>query len=124
MATMMTKTLTVTIDAPFGRVAADLADPMTHPEWGQTFFSGPARASGRPGEVIVPVPMMGGDVRYRIDGDTNALDLATGLRYALGDLSVDLTVEYDLLDLPRSKEDGFGVWLTVRRDFPSLFTKR
>ena len=59
-----------------------------------------------------------------VDGDTNAVDLATGLRYALGDLSVDLTVEYDLLDLPRSKEDGFGVWLTVRRDFPSLFTKR
>ncbi len=72
MATMTTKTLVVTIDAPFERVAADLGDPMTHPEWGSTFFSGPAGVSGRPGEVIAPVPMMGGDVRYKIDADTKA----------------------------------------------------
>ena len=59
-----------------------------------------------------------------VDGDTGAVDLATALSYALGDLSVELSVEYDLLDLPDSKEDGFGVWLTVRRDFPSLFGTR
>ena len=59
-----------------------------------------------------------------VDGDTNSVDATAGLSYAVGDLSVDLTVEYDLLDLPQSKEDGFGVWLTVRRDFPSLFGTR
>ncbi len=59
-----------------------------------------------------------------VDGDTNAVDLSAGLSYALGDLLVDLTVEYDLLDLPESKEDGFGVWLTVRREFPNLFGRR
>lgn len=70
MATMTTKTLVVTINAPFERVAADLADPMTHPEWAKAFFSGPARESGRPGEVIAPVPMMGGDVSFKIESDT------------------------------------------------------
>ena len=59
-----------------------------------------------------------------IDGDTNAVDLAAAVSYALGDLSVELSVEYDLLDLPNSKEDGFGVWLTVRRELPNLFARK
>ncbi len=59
-----------------------------------------------------------------VDGDTSGVDLGTGISYAVGDLEVELSVEYDLLDLPRSKEDGFGVWLRVRRDFPNLFARR
>ena len=66
MATFSTKTLTVTIDAPYENVAHDLADPSTHPEWGTEFFVGPVRP-GEGGEVVVTVPAMGGDVRYRVD---------------------------------------------------------
>jgi hypothetical protein len=68
MATLHTHTLTVTIDAPLAQVAADLADPATHPEWATEFYSGPVRpAEG--GEFTAPVPMMGGEVRHRIDAD-------------------------------------------------------
>lgn len=68
MATAETATLTVTIDAPYERVARDLADPVTHPEWAHEFFSGPTRR-GEGDEVVVPVPLMGGDARFRIESD-------------------------------------------------------
>lgn len=68
MATLETHTVTVTIDAPFATVAADLADSTTHHEWATEFFAGPVRP-GEPGEFIAPVPMMGGEVRHRIDAD-------------------------------------------------------
>ena len=68
MPTMQTHTLAVTIDAPPERVARDLADPATHPEWGTEFFAGPARPLDG-GEVAVTVPMMGGEARMRIDAD-------------------------------------------------------
>jgi hypothetical protein len=68
MATLPTHTVTVTIDAPLAQVAADLADPTTHPSWATEFYAGPVRpAEGR--EFIAPVPMMGGEVRHRIDAD-------------------------------------------------------
>ena len=68
MSVLETTTVTVTIEAPFERVADDLADPARHPEWATEFFAGPAKA-GRDGEVIVSVPQMGGDVSFRIDAD-------------------------------------------------------
>ena len=68
MTTFTTKTLAVTIDALYEVVAQDLADPSTHPEWGTEFFADPTRP-GENGEVIAPVPAMGGDVRYRVDAD-------------------------------------------------------
>jgi hypothetical protein len=68
MATLHTHTLTVTIDAPLAQVAADLADPTTHPEWATEFYAGPVRPT-EAGEFIAPVPMMGGEVRHRIDAD-------------------------------------------------------
>ena len=68
MATLHTRTLTVTIDAPLAQVATDLADPTTHPNWATEFYAGPVRpASG--GEFIAPVPMMGGQVRHKLDAD-------------------------------------------------------
>jgi hypothetical protein len=68
MATLHTRTLTVTIDAPLSRVATDLADPTTHPAWATEFYAGSVRpAEG--GEFVAPVPMMGGEVRHRIDAD-------------------------------------------------------
>jgi hypothetical protein len=68
MATLPTHTVTVTIDAPLVKVAADLADPTTHPEWATEFYAGPARPAAG-GEFLAPVPMMGGEVRHRIDAD-------------------------------------------------------
>jgi hypothetical protein len=41
MATLHTHTLTV--DTPVVKVAADLADPTTHPEWATEFYAGPVR---------------------------------------------------------------------------------
>lgn len=64
-----TRTLTVSIDAAFTKVAADLADPATHPSWAHRFFSGPTIPGPAPGEVLVTVPMMGGTVRYKVDAD-------------------------------------------------------
>jgi hypothetical protein len=68
MATLHTHTLTVTIDAPLVKVAADLADPTTHPDWATEFYAGPVRPAAG-GDFIAPVPMMGGQVRHRIDAD-------------------------------------------------------
>ncbi len=68
MATLHTVTVTVTIDAPLAQVATDLADPTTHPAWATEFYAGPVRpAEG--GEFVAPVPMMGGEVRHKIDAD-------------------------------------------------------
>ena len=68
MATLETTTLSVTIDAPFERVVADLADPTSHPEWATEFFAGPARPVSTT-EAEVDVPMMGGPARLRVDAD-------------------------------------------------------
>jgi len=74
------------------------------------------------------VAASGGDYQMGLvsfkDNVQTDVDLAAGLSYALGDLYVELSVEYDLLDLPNSKEDGFGVWLTVRREFPNLLVRK
>lgn len=78
MPTMTTRTLSVTIDAAFDAVVADLADPLTHPEWANEFFVGPAKAGERIGEATATVPAMGGPVRLRIDADPacGRIDLA------------------------------------------------
>lgn len=68
VSTQETRTLTVTIDAPFEAVTTDLADPARHLEWATEFFAGPGRQQ-EDGSVIAMVPMMGGDVRFRIVGD-------------------------------------------------------
>ena len=69
MAIQETKTLTVSIDADFHKVATDLANPMTHPEWAHRFFAGPAIPTSTKDEVVAQVPMMGGKVRYKIEAD-------------------------------------------------------
>jgi hypothetical protein len=77
MSTFPTATLSVTIDAPLATVAADLADPTTHPEWATEFFA--SAASPRPdgGGVTVVVPMMGGEVAFDVKGapELGVLDL-------------------------------------------------
>jgi hypothetical protein len=68
MTTKQSATLAETIDAPFDAVAADLADPMNHPQWATEFFDGPATDNGD-GSVSVNVPLMGGPARMKIDAD-------------------------------------------------------
>ena len=65
-------------------------------------------------------------IAYRLendstDGVTHAWDITAGLQYLVGDLATELTIEYDRLDLPEAKEDDFGLYLRVRREFPSVF---
>jgi hypothetical protein len=68
MTTFTTKTIVATIDAPFDKVAADLAERFTHPEWGAEFFACPVRQDSN-GGLIVHVPAMGRDVQYRVETD-------------------------------------------------------
>lgn len=59
-----------------------------------------------------------------VDGVTNGWDVSAGLAYAVGDLSCELTFDYDRLDLPRSEEDDYGVYLRVRREIPDVLASR
>lgn len=68
MTTHHTRTLTVTIDAPLGVVAADLADAANHPAWATEFFAGPGELQPD-GTLAVPVPMMGGPTSFRVEAD-------------------------------------------------------
>lgn len=67
MTTATTRTLSVTIDAPFTAVVSDLSDPLAYPQWGTEFFAGPADPGEKPGVVNANVPMMGGPVEMRIN---------------------------------------------------------
>lgn len=71
MPILESKTLATSIDAAFDRVATDLADPVTHPEWACSFFTGPAARTAAANEVLVLVPMMGGMVRYKVEADAD-----------------------------------------------------
>jgi hypothetical protein len=59
-----------------------------------------------------------------VRGTTNAWDVTAGLDYVIGDLTAELVVEYDRLDLPGSEEDDIGVYVRVRRDFRDVFAHR
>ncbi len=50
-------------------------------------------------------------------GTTNGFDLEGSLAYRRGYLTVELTLEYDLLRIAGSREDGMSAWLTLRWDF-------
>ena len=68
MTTFTTKTIVATIDAPFDKVAPDLAEPFTYPKWGAEFFAGPVRQDSG-GGLIVRVPAKGGYVQYHVKTD-------------------------------------------------------
>lgn len=59
-----------------------------------------------------------------VDGITRAWDLSAGLEYAMGDLSGELMLEYDRLDLPQSEENNFGVFVRLRRELPNVLRRR
>ncbi len=54
------------------------------------------------------------------DGETDGVDLECGVRFQRGRLGVDLTVEYNLLKIREDRDEGFGVWLHLRRDLSHL----
>ncbi len=61
--------------------------------------------------------------RYQDDslyGITNGVDLTASLAYKIGEFSVLVEAEYDMLDLPQSSDDSVGVWLKLRRDIPII----
>ena len=68
MSTLETETVTVTIDAPPETVSADIADPSSHLEWATEFFSGTGEDRGD-GTWLMNVPLMGGPVLMRTEGD-------------------------------------------------------
>ncbi|MGH2741704.1 MAG: hypothetical protein ACRDN8_04295 [Thermoleophilaceae bacterium] len=68
MAVLETHAAKISIDAPFREVARLVADPARAHEWGTEFYSGPLRRADGD-EWIAPVPMMGGEIRYRHEAD-------------------------------------------------------
>jgi hypothetical protein len=59
-----------------------------------------------------------------VDGMTDGVDLEMGFQYVRGYLTVELTLEYDLLAIAQNREQGFGVFLNVRRDLSHLLPAR
>jgi hypothetical protein len=57
-------------------------------------------------------------------GKTHGVDLEWGLKWVRGYLTVELTVEYDLLAIAQNREQGYGVFLNVRRDLSHLLPGR
>jgi len=47
-------------------------------------------------------------------GETNAVDLGSRLAYQRGNMSLEFSLEYDLLYLPESHEDGVSAWVNLR----------
>jgi len=112
MTTFTTKTIVATIDAPFDKVAADLADTFTHPQWGAEFFAGPVGQDSS-GGLIVHLSAMGGDVQYRVETD---------LEHGIFDLFVaPLDGQFDAplpVRLLRNDDDVDVLWTLIR--FPGM----
>ena len=65
--------------------------------------------------------------RYEDDslyGITRGVDLTAALEWKLGYFSLRFEAEYDVLDLPRSGDDAFAVWLKLRREIPVIGRER
>ncbi len=61
--------------------------------------------------------------RYEDDdsfGITHGVDLTAGLQWRIGLFALSLDVEYDVLRLPGSRDDGLSVWMKLRREIPLL----
>ena len=65
----------------------------------------------------------GATYRYEDDslfGITHGVDLNAALDWKIGYFSLRLEAEYDLLDLPGSRDDGMSFWLKLKREVPLL----
>lgn len=59
--------------------------------------------------------------RYEDDslaGVTRGVDVSGSLNWRIGQFTALLEVEYDLLELDRSRDRAFGAWIKLRRTFP------
>ncbi len=55
-----------------------------------------------------------------VRGETTGFEALCGLRYTRGYLTVELDLEYDLLSVMDNREQGYGLFLNVRRDLTHL----
>jgi len=55
-----------------------------------------------------------------VRGTTNAIDVVSGLTYTRGNLSVEFTLEYDMLRIAGSREDTVGARMAVRWEFEDV----
>lgn len=65
----------------------------------------------------------GAELRRECDsvrGNTTGVDAEAGVKYVRGYLTVELEVEYDLLNIIENREDGVGIFLNIRRDLSHL----
>jgi hypothetical protein len=53
-------------------------------------------------------------------GDTQGVDLAAGVEWSIGYFSLRFEAEYDMLDLPGSRDDDLAFWLKLKRDIPLI----
>lgn len=61
--------------------------------------------------------------RYEEDtilGETHGIDVATGVAWKIGEFSLRFEAEYDMLDLPGSRDQGVAFWIKLQRDFPLI----
>ena len=61
--------------------------------------------------------------RYEDDslaGLTNGVDLTSALDWRLGYFTLRFEAEYDLLDLPGSREGDASFWIKLKRDIPLI----
>ncbi|RMF74231.1 MAG: hypothetical protein D6744_14725, partial [Planctomycetota bacterium] len=65
--------------------------------------------------------------RYEDDsiyGVTHGVDVSGALDWRIGLFALRFEVEYDVLDLPGSFDDGLSVWLKLRREVPIVARRR
>lgn len=55
-----------------------------------------------------------------LNGITHGVDLTTALEWKIGYFSLRLEAEYDVLNLPDSRDNSFSVWLKLKRDIPVI----
>lgn len=65
--------------------------------------------------------------RYEDDslfGLTHGVDITTALEWRIGFFSLRCEAEYDVLDLPGSRDNTLAVWLKLKRDIPLIGGQR
>lgn len=53
-------------------------------------------------------------------GQTHGVDLTTALEWRIGYFALRFEAEYDMLDLPGSRDDGMSFWVKLKRDIPVI----
>lgn len=59
-----------------------------------------------------------------MEGNTTGWDVTAGVEFLLGELSGELTFEYDRLVLPDSKQDDYSVYFRIRREISNVLARK